>query len=248
MILDQDIASMLLKKLLGSFPLDPENNLYGKGDDKYFKLNSVLTEIFLEVSEWSHLPTDLSNRYLEFIENTLLGKITRSIRLRKDIHEKTLLALLPFLPKLILRVDRDWRDNLLEAFTITFSDCKPESKLKLACISTVRDMIIPNGDILYPNASDPTVHYYQVAWVNKLPSLLNQLGNEHPVSTQVLTHDIQFIFNPVILDHSRQKKIFSTWTLFWSNKITSPFLIYTYFEINFRLCCNSYSTLGELGV
>lgn len=30
MILDQDIASMLLKKLLGSFPLDPENNLYGK--------------------------------------------------------------------------------------------------------------------------------------------------------------------------------------------------------------------------
>jgi len=186
MILDQDIASMLLKKLLGSFPLDPENNLYGKGDDKYFKLNSVLTEIFLEVSEWSHLPTDLSNRYLEFIENTLLGKITRSIRLRKDIHEKTLLALLPFLPKLILRVDRDWRDNLLEAFTITFSDCKPESKLKLACISTVRDMIIPNGDILYPNASDPTVHYYQVAWVNKLPSLLNQLGNEHPVSTQVV--------------------------------------------------------------
>jgi hypothetical protein len=135
-----------------------------------------------------------------------------------------------------------------QAFTITFSDCKPESKLKLACISTVRDMIIPNGDILYPNASDPTVHYYQVAWVNKLPSLLNQLGNEHPVSTQVLTHDIQFIFNPVILDHSRQKKIFSTWTLFWSNKITSPFLIYTYFEINFRLCCNSYSTLGELGV
>jgi pre-rRNA-processing protein IPI1 len=73
-----------------------------------------------------------------------------------------------------------------QAFTITFSDCKPESKLKLACISTVRDMIIPNGDILYPNASDPTVHYYQVAWVNKLPSLLNQLGNEHPVSTQVV--------------------------------------------------------------
>jgi len=30
-----------------------------------------------------------------------------------------------------------------QAFTITFSDCKPESKLKLACISTVRDMIIP---------------------------------------------------------------------------------------------------------
>ncbi|CAL9229381.1 unnamed protein product [Arabidopsis halleri] len=186
MILDQDIASILLKKLLGSFPLNPENNLYGKGDERYFRLNSVLTEIFLEVSEWSHLPTDLSNRFLEFIENTLLGKITRSIRLSKDIHEKTLLALFPFVPKLILRVDRDWRDNLLQAFTIAFSDCKPESELKLACISTVRDMIIPNGDILYPNASDRTVNNYQVAWVNKLPSLLNQLGDKHPVSTQVV--------------------------------------------------------------
>lgn len=30
MILDQDIASMLSKKLLGSFPLNPENNLSGK--------------------------------------------------------------------------------------------------------------------------------------------------------------------------------------------------------------------------
>ncbi|XP_020877978.1 uncharacterized protein LOC9309321 [Arabidopsis lyrata subsp. lyrata] len=186
MILDQDIASILLKKLLGSFPLNPENNLYGKGDERYFILNSVLTEIFLEVSEWSHLPTDLSNRFLEFIENTLLGKITRSIRLSKDIHEKTLLALFPFVPKLILRVDRDWRDNLLQAFTIAFSDCKPESELKLACISTVRDMIIPNGDILFPNASDQTVNNYQVAWVNKLPSLLNQLGDKHPVSTQVV--------------------------------------------------------------
>ncbi|CAE6088219.1 unnamed protein product [Arabidopsis arenosa] len=186
MILDQDIASILLKNLLGSFPLNPENNLYGKGDERYFRLNSVLTEIFLEVSEWSHFPTDISNRFLEFIENTLLGKITRSIRLSKDIHEKTLLALFPFVPKLILRVDRDWRDNLLQAFTIAFSDCKPESELKLACISTVRDMIIPNGDIFYPNASDRTVNNYQVAWVNKLPSLLNQLGDKHPVSTQVV--------------------------------------------------------------
>ncbi|CAH2073868.1 unnamed protein product, partial [Thlaspi arvense] len=183
MILDQDIASMLSKKLLGSFPLNPENNLSGKSAERYFILNSVLTEIFLEVSEWSRLPPDLCNRFLEFIENTLLGKITR---ISKPIKEKTSLTLLPFIPRLILRVDHNWRDNLLQAFTITFNDCKPESALKLACISIVRDLIIPNGDILYLSASDPTVNNYQRAWVDKLPSLLNQLGDKHPLSTQAV--------------------------------------------------------------
>ncbi|CAH2036338.1 unnamed protein product [Thlaspi arvense] len=180
--LDQDIVSLLSKKLLSSFPLNPGNNLSKRNDESYFILNGLLTEIFLEVNEWSHLPCDLSYRFLEFIENTLIGKITRSIS--KPIHEKTLLALVPFVPKLTLRVERDRRDNLMQAFTITLSDCKPESPLKLACISTVRDLIIPNGDILYPN--DPTVSNYQRAWVNQLPTLLNQLGDKYPVSTQVV--------------------------------------------------------------
>ncbi|CAH8272375.1 unnamed protein product [Arabidopsis lyrata] len=175
MILDPYIASLLSKKLLGSFPLNCENNLSGKNDE----LNSVLTEIFLEVSEWSSLPSNLSNRFLEFLENALQGKITRSNKL-----SKSLLSLLPFVPKLILRVDHDQRDNLMQAFTITFNDCKPDSPLKLACISVVKDVIIHNGDILYHN--DPTVNNYQRAWVNKLPSLLNQLGDKHPVSTKVV--------------------------------------------------------------
>ncbi|KAL0864510.1 hypothetical protein Bca101_043628 [Brassica carinata] len=103
-ILDQDIASRLSKKLLGSFPLNPGNNLSQRNDESYFILNSMLTEIFLEVSGWSHLPCDLSNRFLEFVENTLLGKIPSSI----------------------------------------------------SC------------------------------WPNKLPPLLNQLGDKHPVSSQVV--------------------------------------------------------------
>ncbi|CAA7026785.1 unnamed protein product [Microthlaspi erraticum] len=183
-ILDQETASMLFKKLLASFPLNPDNNLPGKVAEWYFILNTVLTETFLEVSKWSHLPTDLCKRFLEFVERTLLGKITRGNS--KSTHEKSLLALLPSLPKLILRVDHDWRDNILQAFTIVFNDCKPDSQLKLACISTIRDLIIPNGDILYSSESDPTVVDYQSAWVNKLPSLLNKLGDKHPLSTQAI--------------------------------------------------------------
>ncbi|KAF8096474.1 hypothetical protein N665_0307s0005 [Sinapis alba] len=190
MLLDQEIAPLISKKLLGSFPLNPENNLSGKVDERYFILNSVLAEIFLEVSDWSHLHTDLCNRFLVFVENTLLDKISRSNGQRKTIpkpiHEKTLLALLPSVPKLILRMDSDWRENLLQAFTITFNDCKPESPLTLACISVVKNVIIPNGDILDLSASDPTVKNYQSAWVNKLPSLLNQLGDKHPLSSQAV--------------------------------------------------------------
>ncbi|CAH8312798.1 unnamed protein product [Eruca vesicaria subsp. sativa] len=190
LLLDQDIAPIISKKLLGSFPLNPENNLSGKVDERYFILNSVLTEIFLEVSDWSRLSTDLCNRFLGFIENTLLDKISRSTGQRKPIpkpiHEKTLLALLPSVPKLILRMDSDWSENLLQAFTNTFNDCKPESPLTLACISVVRNVIIPNGDIHYLSASDPTVNNYLSVWVNKLPSLLNQLGDKHPLSSQVV--------------------------------------------------------------
>ncbi|CAN8258267.1 unnamed protein product [Cochlearia groenlandica] len=179
---DTESMSMLSKKLLGFFPINPKNNLSERNDESYFIINGVLTEIFLEVSEWSRLPSDLSHRFMEFIGNTLQGKITRSIS--KPILKKTLLALVPFVPKLTMRVDRLWRDNLTQAFTITLTDCKPESRLKLVCISVVRDLILPNGDILH--ADDPTVNTYERAWLNTLSSLLNQLGDKHPVSTQVV--------------------------------------------------------------
>ncbi|KAJ4896614.1 ARM repeat superfamily protein [Raphanus sativus] len=91
---------------------------------------------------------------------------------------------MPFVPKLTLSLDGDSRDNLMQAFSTTFSNCKPESPLKLACISVVRNLIIPNGDILYHN--DPILNNYQLAWPNKVPPLLNQLGDKHPVSSQVV--------------------------------------------------------------
>ncbi|KAH0879250.1 hypothetical protein HID58_066644 [Brassica napus] len=130
---DQDIASMLSKKLFGSFPLNPGNNISQKSDESNFVLNGVLTEIFFE------------------------KKIPRSIS--EPIREKTLLAFMPFVQKLTLSLDGDWRDNLMQVL--------------------VRDLIIPNGDILYFN--DPILSSYQRSWPNKLPPLLNQLGLVPPI-------------------------------------------------------------------
>ncbi|XP_010554940.1 PREDICTED: uncharacterized protein LOC104824536 [Tarenaya hassleriana] len=180
------MASMFLKKLLGVFPLNSVNHLSEKGDERYFVLNSIITEIFLQVTEWIHPPADLCDKFLEFVENTLLGKITKSTRSNRSIHEKNLLALLPFIPKLVSRVDNDWRDSLLQAFTQAYKDCKPESPLKLACISRIEEMIIPKQGIQYLSVNDPEIYNYQFDWISELPSLLHQLGDKHPSSSQAV--------------------------------------------------------------
>nr|VDD44536.1 unnamed protein product [Brassica oleracea] len=118
---DQDIASMLSKKLFGSFPLNPGNNISQKSDESNFVLNGVLTEIFFG-SKWME-PPSLDN---------LMQKTQKYIFLKQIFFLKI-----------------------------------------------VRDLIIPNGDILYFN--DPILSSYQRSWPNKLPPLLNQLGLVPPI-------------------------------------------------------------------
>ncbi|CDY07308.1 BnaC05g26700D [Brassica napus] len=115
---DQDIASMLSKKLFGSFPLNPGNNISQKSDESNFVLNGVLTEIFFEKKVSS--------------QDNLMQKTQKYIFLKQIFFLKI-----------------------------------------------VRDLIIPNGDILYFN--DPILSSYQRSWPNKLPPLLNQLGLVPPI-------------------------------------------------------------------
>ncbi|WZY93405.1 hypothetical protein YC2023_065734 [Brassica napus] len=97
-----DVVPFLGFKPTGSSGFLGRDVVSGKNDESYFLLNGVLTEIFSGVSGWRHLPWDLSSRFL----------ITRSIS--KSIREKTLLALMPFVQKLTLSLDGDWRDNLMQ--------------------------------------------------------------------------------------------------------------------------------------
>ncbi|XWS56064.1 hypothetical protein CRYUN_Cryun09bG0054800 [Craigia yunnanensis] len=180
---DQTLSSGLSKKLLGVFPLNSKHHLSVKEDDRYFILNIVMTEIFLHLRDWT---CPVFERFLEFIENALLGKICSSTPSGKATWEKHVPSLLPFIPKLASEVTTGWQSRLLEAFTQTFKDCNPESSLKLACLSTIEEMLIHRGDMHYTEASDAGVLDYQTIWIRELPLLLTFLGDKWPSSSQVV--------------------------------------------------------------
>lgn len=48
---------------------------YLQEDDRYFTLNASITEIFLRLSEWIDDGTLATEKFLEFIENFLLGQV-----------------------------------------------------------------------------------------------------------------------------------------------------------------------------
>lgn len=185
---DENLSSLLMKKVLQVFPLNPTHELSEKDDERYFILNTLITGILLQFSEWICPPAIIWEKFLEFIENALLGKIFSGTRSGKAVREKHLLSLLPFFPKLVSQVPSNWRSRLLQAFTKTFRDCHPESSLKLACLSTIEDMLIPKEDRLYLDSSDPEILDHQIAWIRELSPLLILLGDKHPSCSQVVLH------------------------------------------------------------
>ncbi|KAI9154580.1 hypothetical protein LWI28_028392 [Acer negundo] len=73
-IWDQTISLVLLKRFFNLFPLNATHNLSEKFDDRFFILNILIAEIFLQYSEWICPPVVLLEKFLEFIEDALLGK------------------------------------------------------------------------------------------------------------------------------------------------------------------------------
>ncbi|XP_062167443.1 uncharacterized protein LOC133873715 isoform X1 [Alnus glutinosa] len=185
---DETISSLLMKKILLAFPLNPTWQLSEKDDDRYFILNVLITGILLQFSEWIFPPPAVLEKFLEFLENALLRKISNGTRFGKGVWEKHLLSLLPFFPKLLSQVESNWRSRLLQVFTKTFRDCHLESSLKLACLSTIEDMLIPKEERLCLDSSDPEILEHQIGWIRELPRLLILLDNKHPSCTQVVLH------------------------------------------------------------
>ncbi|KAL5545725.1 hypothetical protein UlMin_005412 [Ulmus minor] len=184
----ETIFTILFKKLIAVFPLNPAQQFSEKGDDRYFTLNTAIAEILLQLSEWISPSAISLERLLEFIESALLGKICSGTRSGRAVFEKNVLSLLPFIPKLVSQVASDWNHRLLQAFTKTFKDCSPESSLKLVCLSTIEEMLIPRGDMICLDARIPEILEHQIAWIRELPLLLILLCDKHPSSSQAVLH------------------------------------------------------------
>ncbi|XP_068315028.1 uncharacterized protein [Pyrus communis] len=140
-----------------------------KDDVKYFVLNTVMTEIFLHLSKLI-CPPVLFEKVLEFLEDSLLGKVCNDTLCGKAVWEKHLISLLPFVPKLVSQVAVAWKSRLLQAFSEAFKDCNPVSPLKLACISVLEELLVP------------------IMWIRELPVLLILLDDKNPYYSQVVLH------------------------------------------------------------
>ncbi|KAM1650142.1 hypothetical protein ACFXTN_002886 [Malus domestica] len=178
-----------LKKFLQVlFPLNMRNQLSEKDDVKYFVLNTVMTEIFLHLSKWICPPPVLYEKVLEFLEDSLLGKVCNDTPSGKAVWEKHLISLLPFVPKLVSQAAVDWKSRLLQAFSEAFKDCNPVSPLKLACISVLEELLVPRQDMLYLDPSIPEILDFQITWIRELPVLLILLDDKNPYYSQVVLH------------------------------------------------------------
>ncbi|PIM98635.1 hypothetical protein CDL12_28882 [Handroanthus impetiginosus] len=171
---DHFLSPMILKKLWDAFPLNLVHHLSGKDDDRIFMLNTAIAKIYLQLSNWNYSPSALLEKFLEFIESSLSTKIQSG----KVFHEKHLLPLVPYIPKLTLQISGEWRSRVLQAFTEVFKNCNPESSMKLACLSAMEEMLAP--EMLCLGANDPTFLDYQIAWIHELPSLLILLDDKYP--------------------------------------------------------------------
>ncbi|XP_028067977.1 uncharacterized protein LOC114270634 isoform X2 [Camellia sinensis] len=182
-IRSQTIMPSSLKKLFDLFPLNPTHHLSGKDDDKYFAVNIIITEIFLHTTDWQ-CPAALSEKFLEFVACALSEEICSGTQSGKAFHEKHILSLIPFIPKLVFQVAGFWKSRILQAFTETFKSCNLESSLKWACLSAIEEMLVPRQGLKQLDASDPELLDYQITWMRELPLLLIMLDDKHPLRSR----------------------------------------------------------------
>ncbi|VFQ59440.1 unnamed protein product [Cuscuta campestris] len=188
-ICGQSISPAVLKKLWDEFPLSTGHGLLEKGNDRYFRLNIVITEIFLKLSSWNHPPLALMEKFLEFIESSLFAKNFHRKESGKVTHEKQLLTLVSFTPELVTGLSGVWKSRILQAFTKIFKNCSPESSLKLACLSAIEEMMFSDKCCPFlgtTHTSHPEMLDHQITWIRELPSLLIVLGDKHPVTSKTV--------------------------------------------------------------
>ncbi|XP_058205322.1 uncharacterized protein LOC131319180 isoform X2 [Rhododendron vialii] len=180
----QTIMPSFLKKLFDLFPLNLTYHLSGKDDDKYFILNILITEIFFHSIDWKCTPVALLEKFLEFFTTALSEEVCSGTQIGKVLHEKHILSLIPFIPKLVLQVPGYWKSCTLQAFTKIFRSCNLESSVKWACLSAIEELLFPRQGLKYLDARDQEVLDYQIAWIRELPLLLIMLGNKNPLHSR----------------------------------------------------------------
>ncbi|KAG9134643.1 hypothetical protein Leryth_000977 [Lithospermum erythrorhizon] len=181
---DHMISLLKLKNLWDVFPLNPIHNHSTKDGDRYFILNAITTEVFLQLSDMISFPPALFERFLEFIEVSFSEKISHGRKSSLGIQEKHLISIIKFIPRLIVRIPDNWKARILLAFTTVLRNFSAESSTTLAFLSAVQEMLSPEHCWLELIADNPEILEFHLDWIQELPSMLVRLGDKHPSSSE----------------------------------------------------------------
>ncbi|KAF3790020.1 hypothetical protein EJ110_NYTH17476 [Nymphaea thermarum] len=108
--------------------------------------------------------------------------------------EKYLISCIYLIPDLVTKVTHDRACRLLQAFTSTFKGCRSKSELKLACLSSMKQILGNGQDMLFADLGREILKI----WVQALPRLLVDLGQEHPVSSEPAAWLNSFPYCPLL--------------------------------------------------
>eukprot|EP01018_Ginkgo_biloba_P024467 Gb_20087 [translate_table: standard] len=120
----------------------------------------------------------------------------------KKFSEKCLLSLIPYIPRLISHVTVEWKERLLKAFTRAFTNCNTNSTLKLACLSSMEDMLLHGRrvSLSMDDSGDSVLEVYQRQWIRALPKLLWELSHNNPCASKVVLQVLLHIGRSALLN------------------------------------------------
>ncbi|KMZ70733.1 hypothetical protein ZOSMA_195G00290 [Zostera marina] len=174
----------ILIKLWQYFPFRSTQQMTEKEDERYYALNTWITEIYMHITNKINLTgaqkENSKERFLKFLEDSLNGQFCSDCHTNHIFQDKYLVSILPLFPGFVLDLECGWKNCLLEAFTSVFQDCKLESKFNLACLSAIEDMIPCNSHDPSSDIISPDYQHYQILWLKKLPSSLLLAGDTNP--------------------------------------------------------------------
>ncbi|XP_057836505.2 uncharacterized protein LOC131046734 isoform X2 [Cryptomeria japonica] len=134
------ILPFLVDRLFTLFPVSPSSHCSYKVQEQFVALNTGICNVALEIAHWVGIDCLPTEQIFQYMKDSLEGQVMPTHH-SKSV-EKYTLSLICFIPRIVSQVAEGWKERLLRAFTQAFTSCKPNSSMKLACLSSVEEMLL----------------------------------------------------------------------------------------------------------
>ncbi|KAH7284345.1 hypothetical protein KP509_34G050100 [Ceratopteris richardii] len=187
----EHLLPFLHRQLIAPFPIQaPLINLPKEMGEPLLLLNLSVFEaaMYIIIAGSSiyveqYAISKLLNYFVDILNGQMLSFLGLSVgNFDKASEAAYLRRVLPFLPWLLLHIDREYQLRILTAFTNLFKSCKPTSKLKHLCLACIVK-ILQQSNRVEEQACHGTfmvdIFSFQKQWLQMLPMLLWELKENH---------------------------------------------------------------------